>query len=38
MLEKQMINFKLNSTFSYREDTISKWYYAGKFNFNTQFY
>mgnify|MGYP003478088329 FL=1 len=30
--------FQINSTFSHREDTISKWYYAGKFNFNTQFY
>lgn len=29
--------FQLNSTFSHRSDTISKWYYAGKFNFNTQF-
>lgn len=30
--------FQINSTFSHREDTISKWYHAGKFNFNTQFY
>lgn len=29
---------QLNSTFSYRNDTLSKWYYAGKFNFSTQFY
>lgn len=29
---------QFNSTFSHRNDTISKWYYAGKFNFNTQFY
>lgn len=29
--------FQLNSTFGYRTDTISNWYYAGKFNFNTQF-
>jgi hypothetical protein len=28
---------QLNSTFGYRKDTISNWYYAGKFNFNTQF-
>lgn len=28
---------QLNSTFGYRTDTISNWYYAGKFNFNTQF-
>jgi hypothetical protein len=25
------------STFGYRSDTISKWYYSGKLNFNTQF-
>lgn len=29
--------FQLNSTVGYRKDTISDWYYAGKFNFNTQF-
>lgn len=29
--------FQLNSTISLRNDSISKWYYAGKFNFNTQF-
>lgn len=29
--------FQINSTFGYRRDTISNWYYAGKFNFNTQF-
>lgn len=28
---------QLNSTFGYRKDTISNWYFAGKFNFNTQF-
>jgi len=28
---------QLNSTFGYKRDTISNWYYAGKFNFNTQF-
>lgn len=28
---------QINSTFGYRTDTISNWYYAGKFNFNTQF-
>ena len=28
---------QLNSTFGYRKDTISNWYYAGKFNFNSQF-
>jgi hypothetical protein len=29
--------FAFNSTFGYKGDTISNWYYAGKFNFNTQF-
>jgi len=28
---------QLNSTFGFRTDTISNWFYAGKFNFNTQF-
>ncbi|MXN93058.1 DUF3078 domain-containing protein [Flavobacterium sp. Sd200] len=28
---------QINSTFGYRRDTVSNWYYAGKFNFNTQF-
>lgn len=36
-LRKTDDQFQLNSTISYRNDTISKWYYAGKFNFNTQF-
>ena len=29
--------FAFNSTFGYKRDTISNWYYAGKFNFRTQF-
>lgn len=29
--------FLFNSTFGYKRDTISNWYYAGKFSFNTQF-
>jgi len=29
--------FQFNSTFGYRRDTISNWYYSAKFNFNTQF-
>ena len=29
--------FRLNSTFGYRKDTLSNWYFSGKFNFNTQF-
>lgn len=28
---------QLNSTFGYRADTLSNWYYSAKFNFNTQF-
>jgi hypothetical protein len=28
---------QLNSTFGYRRDTLSNWYYSAKFNFNTQF-
>jgi hypothetical protein len=27
----------LNSTFGYRRDTVSNWYYSAKFNFTTQF-
>ena len=30
--------FEINSTVSFRNDTISNWFYAGKLNFNTQFY
>ena len=28
---------QLNSTFGYRKDTVSNWYYSAKFNFATQF-
>lgn len=28
---------RLNSSFGYRKDTLSNWYYSAKFNFNTQF-
>ncbi|TDD78491.1 DUF3078 domain-containing protein [Flavobacterium caseinilyticum] len=28
---------QLNSTFGYRQDTLSNWYHSAKFNFNTQF-
>jgi len=28
---------QVNSTFGYRKDTLSNWYYSVKFNFNTQF-
>ena len=30
--------FRISSTFSYRRDTISNWYYSVKAEFNTQFY
>lgn len=29
---------QFNSTFGYRRDTISNWFYGSKLNFNTQFY
>jgi hypothetical protein len=29
--------FRVNSTFGYRKDTLSNWYHSAKFNFNTQF-
>ncbi|MHA3787522.1 DUF3078 domain-containing protein [Flavobacterium hauense] len=28
---------EMNSTFGYRTDTVSNWYYSAKFNFKTQF-
>lgn len=28
--------FQINSTIGFRSDTISNWFYSGKFNFNTQ--
>ncbi|MEN2399661.1 DUF3078 domain-containing protein [Flavobacterium sp. MC2016-06] len=28
---------QFNSTYGYRRDTLSNWYYSAKFNFNTQF-
>ncbi len=36
-LRKTEDKLQLNSTFGYRRDTISNWYYSVKFNFNTQF-
>jgi hypothetical protein len=36
-LRKTEDKIQLNSTFGYRKDTISNWYYSVKFNFNTQF-
>ena len=29
--------FQLNSTYGFRKDTVSNWFYSAKFNFNTQF-
>jgi hypothetical protein len=36
-LRKTDDQIQVNSTFGYRHDTISNWYYSAKFNFNTQF-
>ena len=36
-LRKTDDQVQLNSTFGYRRDTISNWYYSAKFNFTTQF-
>jgi hypothetical protein len=36
-LRKTEDKIQLNSTFGYRRDTVSNWYYSVKFNFNTQF-
>ncbi|RYD88966.1 MAG: DUF3078 domain-containing protein [Sphingobacteriales bacterium] len=36
-LRKTDDQFGFNSTFGYRRDTVSNWYYSAKFTFNTQF-
>ena len=36
-LRKTDDKLEVNSTFGYRKDTISNWYYSVKLNFNTQF-
>lgn len=36
-LRKTDDQFAFNSTFGFKKDSISNWYYAGKFNFRTQF-
>ena len=36
-LRKTDDKLQVNSTFGYRKDTLSNWYYSVKFNFNTQF-
>lgn len=36
-MKKSDDEFRFNSTFGYRDDTTSNWYYSAKLNFNTQF-
>lgn len=36
-MRKSDDEFRLNSTFGYRRDTFSNWYFTAKFNFRTQF-
>lgn len=36
-LRKSDDEVRLNSSYGYRKDTLSHWYYSAKFNFNTQF-
>jgi len=36
-LRKTDDDFRINSTYGYRKDTLSNWYHSAKFNFNTQF-
>jgi len=36
-LRKTDDQLQFNSTFGYRQDTLSNWYHSAKFNFNTQF-
>jgi hypothetical protein len=36
-MRKSDDEFRFNSTFGYRKDTISNWYFSSKFNFKTQF-
>lgn len=36
-MRKSDDEFRFNSTFGYRKDTLSRWYFSSKFNFNTQF-
>jgi hypothetical protein len=36
-LRKTDDKIQVNSTFGYRKDTLTNWYYSVKFNFNTQF-
>ena len=36
-IRKSDDEFRLNSTYGYRKDTLTNWYHSAKFNFNTQF-
>lgn len=36
-IRKSDDEFRINSTFGYRKDTFSNWYFSAKFNFKTQF-
>lgn len=36
-MRKSDDEFRFNSTYGYRKDTISNWYFSSKFNFRTQF-
>ena len=36
-IRKSDDEFRFNSTFGYRKDTLTNWYHSAKFNFNTQF-
>ena len=37
IMQKSDDEFRFNSTFGYRKDTLSNWYFSCKINFNTQF-
>jgi hypothetical protein len=36
-MRKSDDEFRFNSTYGYRKDTLSNWYFSAKFNFKTQF-
>jgi len=36
-MKKSDDEFQINSTFGYRKDTLSNWYFSAKYNFKTQF-
>ena len=36
-IQKSDDEFRFNSTYGYRKDTLTNWYHSAKFNFNTQF-